>query len=382
MVASRSRAVKLPGKQHDHAQLENAIWGLQSSFRALDRAGRCLDKGIARSRRRLLPQLLANEWKASASQRSHLLPVVDTEQWAAFMKEHQQAEAASLFAVGELEALVGSTGASREGSQKGNGGPLQGMVEHCSSSDSLSSGDTDYMLELIWNNDFMREMTDPCSCVAEELLGSPATLIDKCKLKSKEMKVGRGVPSKIERFERQVSTMRDLMSGGGSVSSLPATARRTSKNRTTTGTKLSKFSAEDLDGSSIETQHLALAPRFQVKVVANRPFSAPLMTRDNRSTRQAEAAATVMRRRPATARESSSHRARSSGLVNRPLSPTQISRPPKAFAGPRRPRSAFAACRASSSEAPVTTASFEPQSRWMPPGGLLDPKVSLTQGRR
>lgn len=386
VLLSRPRNAKIPGSQHDHAQLENAIWGLKSSFRTVDRSGRSLSKGIARSRRRLLPQLLNEKSTRWASQRTQLLPEVDIDQWLACMKASPaDEESVPQFEDGEWEALVGSAGKSRVCSKEGGGDQLP---EECppsrASTSSSYDGHTDYMLEVIWNNEVVQEMTDRRSSIAEEL-----QVIKRSS--SKDSRRGRRASfSAISERRGSKGSITTVQTRAGTRQS--AGARRTGRTSTALsasrlGSKSSLIAFEDdMDGdSSAESQHVPLAPRFQVKVAANRPFSAPLMKRDNLSARHAEAVASATSRRPATARDSSSHRMNGNAPAVLQSSPTQISRP-QAFTGPRRPRSAFAPGRESPAElkangAPMSSASFEPQSRWMPTGGLLDPKLPPTHRR-
>jgi len=469
-ISSRKPARKFPGSQHNNAQLENAIWGLQSSFRALDRAERSLNKGIARSRRRVLPQLLANELKASAvAPRPELLPEVDSEQWVAFMKAaptvHEDlvfslpralAVAEPRFDGRELEAIMGVDRVEEMSCANSNEAPL---VTSSSSTSLLSDkddndGDTGYMLDLIWNNEISQasclqrwpseskppamparlhwdtqEMTERRPPPAEDSkagqvsigahstrrqsfsaldrrnsFGSTATPLAGAKSRADSarhsarhgtwhgMAAVKNRPSS-SRLGSKISTIatEDCFSKSEEAQKVVALLAKSRPSSARQGSKLSRIATGDEDGLSIgatyassnnaEIEQSALAPRFQVKVAANRPFSAPLISQDNPSARHATAA--VTKGRPTTARESSSHLGRGNALVTRPSSPTR----PTAFAGPRRPRSAFAPVPDSPSDAkvpvaPIKSANFEPQSRWMPPGGPLDSKLSLTQRRR
>jgi len=452
-ISSRKPARKFPGSQHNNAQLENAIWGLQSSFRALDRAERSLNKGIARSRRRVLPQLLANELKASAvAPRPELLPEVDSEQWVAFMKAaptvHEDlvfslpralAVAEPRFDGREQEAIMGVDRVEDMRRASSNEAPLVTSSSRTSllSDKDDNDGDTDYMLDLIWNNEILQ-----ASCLQRWPSESkPPAMPARLHWDTQEMTARRPPPaedtkagqvsigahstrrqsfSTLERRDSFGSTATPLTGAKSRPNSARHSARQGSKISTITtedffskseeaqkvvallaksrpssarqGSKLSRIATGGEDGLSIggtyassnnaEIEQSALAPRFQVKVAANRPFSAPLMSRDNSSARHATAV--VTRGRSSTARESSSHLGRGNALVTRPSSPTR----PTAFAGPRRPRSAFAPVPDSPSDAkvpvaPLTSVNFELQSRWMPPpGGLLDPKLSLSQRRR
>lgn len=348
---ARVAQVKVPEPKHDHQQLNSAILDVKASLRTLDASGSRLERATARTRTRLCTQYLGVH-SAKRQQREKVHPAYRPAGKAISAKKGgSTTELQSFSSAGDdsdLESYQDSEGGSSTGQAPGRVHAHDGQVlageSDCSESgseDEVDTPDTPAEVQQWAAIGILRPY--------EEVRNYRSSSSSRPRRSGND-----GLGSFL------VSPQTGGANGGGSS---PSGAHAAGRHRVVLGEELADVMSEAL------TQPRPAAPRFQLQVASNRPFSAPQVHRAGYAVAGRAgvhgAAATRQPQATAGAREAASRAATPLLLGEAPRRA-----PPSAFATPRRPRSAYSSPTAAP-ERLLAAFACEPQSRCMAARGGL-----------
>lgn len=374
---ARVAQVHAPQPRHDHRQLENAIIGVKASFKVLDTSGAKLERAIARSRTRLLSNILGEHAARKAADEKAAQP---PRRPAAGGRPPRAGRGPPAGAGGDAAGSATDSEGSESDSEYDDS-------EGHSSSSCCHDGENERDLAMKWAAIGATDWAEEVLLEAEahaDLIGRKRRTAWASYLQDSSM------------FWKR--TDRDKMPWGDASCTasiaIPSTpGGNTTRKASSLDTKAS-FHLEALDSSqSSGGPQRSSRPRFCVQVSANRPFSAPHVRcaragsggTTGRQGRSGEPAAPAPRENPgrSTPRRTACRPASAAAQASaRPsLGTEKAVRPCSALTTVQRPRSAFGYA-ATVAERPPVSPSCEPQARWMASGGSTNATILPGSWRR
>eukprot|EP00931_Biecheleriopsis_adriatica_P089530 TRINITY_DN63641_c0_g1_i1.p1 TRINITY_DN63641_c0_g1~~TRINITY_DN63641_c0_g1_i1.p1 ORF type:complete len:371 (+),score=33.06 TRINITY_DN63641_c0_g1_i1:50-1162(+) len=367
MPVRSSQARRIPEPRHDRQQLVDAVFSIKASFRNLDHSGTRLGQAVARSRTRLLAQILNSRDVRKNDEDTSAKPPLPTMPWSKPRVDNRPV--AKVFA-SAAEAFACHNGGAHSTVERRQEEPEANKRVRSTAADSDSDIDS---VDSSGISDSRSSSTPDEAGLAPEWSSVPLRqeVVDQ----THDDDVPRGTAT-ITRW--------------GDRKDIDAVADAVQDQRCTVSTS---------NRQTLDVCHQP-SPRFQLRVQANRPFSAPQIKRDRSAFRTGgprrpltaqPAAARPAIARPATARPVLSKAAAEQGR-ERPSRPSSAiptchrggggaAGRPVSASGTRtaaaRPRSAFGNLQRRQDktivwERPPTTPLCEPQSRCMEQDMTID----------